>query len=194
MSSLERHLENLGDRMSGIQLQRVSSADAAALGEFFETLARDEETVRFFHPHPFSRAFAADLCARSETSRDRYYVARYRGRIVAYMMLRGWEEGYAIPSFGVCSHPGLRDAGLGQLLLAHAVTESRAAGAFKLRLTVFKSNQRVHVYRKFGFLFQDKNEQELVGLLDLGAMPSVPVRPIKLAKLEAWFTARSQAA
>jgi ribosomal protein S18 acetylase RimI-like enzyme len=181
--------------LKGIEIQRISTADATALGDFFETLASDPETVRFFHPHPFSREFAAELCARSETCRDRYHVARYRGRIAAYMMLRGWDEGYAIPSFGVCCHPGLRNAGLGQVLLAHAVAESRAAGAGKLRLTVFKSNERaVHVYRKFGFVFQEKNDNELVGLLDLGPDLSLPVRAVNLGKLEAWLTATSQAA
>ncbi len=181
--------------MKGIEIQRILTGDTTALGEFFETLASDPETVRFFHPHPFSRDFAAGLCAQAETSRDRYYVARYRGRNAGYMMLRGWDEGYAIPSFGVCCHPGLRNAGLGQVLLAHAVAESRAAGAGKLRLTVCKSNARaVHLYRKFGFVFQEKNDQELVGLLDLGADTTVPAGPINLAKLEAWFTAPSQAA
>jgi ribosomal protein S18 acetylase RimI-like enzyme len=178
-----------------IEVQRISTADSAALGEFFEALAADAETVRFFHPHPFSRAFAVELCGRTTACRDRYYVARYRDRIVAYMMLRGWDEGYAIPSFGVGSHPALRDAGLGQLLLAHAAAESRDAGASKLRLTVFKNNERaVHVYRKFGFVFQDKNEQELVGLLELRPELTLPVRPINFAKLETWFAATSEAA
>src|SRR5262249_7262953 len=104
-------------------------------------------------------------------------------------------EGYAVPSFGVCSHPALRDVGLGQALLAHAVRESRSAGASQLRLTVFKNNERaVHVYRKFGFLFHDKNEQELVGLLDLDTSLAIPVRPLNLAKIQAWFESQSRAA
>jgi ribosomal protein S18 acetylase RimI-like enzyme len=181
--------------MNGVDVQRITRADAAALGEFYETVARDEETVRFFHPHPFTRAFAAELCARIETSRDRYYVARYRGRIVGYLILRGWDEGYAIPSMGVCSHPGLRDAGLGHLLYAHGVQESRAAGAPKLRLTVLRSNERaIHIDRNFGFVFQDKNDQEVVGLLDLQGELSLPASRLNLAKLEAWYAATSQAA
>ena len=91
---------------------------------------------------------------------DRYYLALYRGRPVAYAMLRGWDEGYAVPSWGGCVHPALRGAGLGHALLVHAVAESRAAGASKLRLTVYKANQRgIHLYNKFGFVFQDKDER-----------------------------------
>jgi ribosomal-protein-alanine N-acetyltransferase len=178
-----------------IVIRRVTADDASALGDFFEALAGDAETTRFFHPHPFSREYAFQLCAKTATSQDRYYIAEYGRRVIAYMMLRGWDEGYAIPSFGVCSYPVLRDVGLGQALLAHAVAESRAVGAPKLRLTVFKANHRaVHVYRKFGFVFQDKNEHELVGLLDLSNSPSTSVRPPNVAKLRSWFDAQSRAA
>jgi [ribosomal protein S18]-alanine N-acetyltransferase len=179
----------------GIVIRRVSSTDARALGDFFTAIAADDETVRFFHPHPFTREFAGELCRRAATCQDRYYVACYQDRVIAYMMLRGWDEGYAVPSFGVCTHPALRDVGLGQALLAHAVEESRSAVAPQLRLTVFKCNERaVHVYRKFGFVFHDKNERELVGLLDLANSPAIPVRPANLSKIRTWFDSRIQAA
>jgi ribosomal protein S18 acetylase RimI-like enzyme len=181
--------------ISGIVIRKISVEDAEALGDFFAAVAVDTETVRFFHPHPFTLEFARELCIRSATCRDRYYVACFQDRMIGYMMLRGWDEGYTVPSFGVCNHPALRDVGLGQALLVHAVRESRAAGATQLRLTVFKNNERaVHVYRKFGFLFHDKNDQELVGLLDLVNCPTIPVRPLNSAKIQAWFDGKTRAA
>jgi len=178
-----------------IVIRRISAVDSPALAVFFTALAADNETVRFFHPHPFTKEYAIELCAKAVTRKDRYYIAYFKGTIIAYMMLRGWDEGYAIPSFGVCTHPALRDVGLGQALLAHAVTECRTASAAKLRLTVFKNNERAaHVYRKFGFVFTDKNERELVGVLDLEICPPIPVRPINLPKVNAWFKARTRAA
>ncbi len=105
-------------------------------------------------------------------------------------MLRGWDDGYEIPSFGGCTHSALRNAGLGQSLLAHAIVESRSAGAQRLRLTVYKSNERaVHVYRKFGFEFSDKNEHEFVGLLDLTGEVSSNARIPDYVGLEAWLKA-----
>lgn len=174
--------------VKGLTTNRLSEADADSLGRFFELLAADPETTRFFHPHPLSKAFAANLCARQSTCRDRYYVTSYHGQAVAYSMLRGWDEGYETPSFGGCTHPELRGAGLGQLLLAHAIAESRAARAGRLRLTVYKENVRaVHIYRKFGFVFTDKNEHEWVGLLDLRSpVPSFTLGP-DTAKLDAWL-------
>ncbi len=178
-----------------IVIRRISVSDGPALGDFFVTLATDGDTIDFFHPHPFTREYADELCSRSATRKDCYYVACFRGIIVAYMMLRGWDEGYSVPSFGVCNLPALRDVGLGQVLLSHAVAECRAVDAKQLRLTVFKNNERaVHVYRKFGFVFKDKNENELIGILDLGQSPSIRVRPLNLSKIIAWFEALQSAA
>src|SRR5947207_12528776 len=85
--------------MSGsIVIRRISGRDASALGDFFTALAADGESVRFFHPHPFTREFAAELCRRAAAFRDRYYVAYYKDRAIAYMILRGWDEGYAVRS------------------------------------------------------------------------------------------------
>jgi ribosomal protein S18 acetylase RimI-like enzyme len=178
-----------------ISIRQIQAADVQPLGEFFSALAADWEAIRFFHPHPFTPEFAGELCGSLPARRDRYYVATFGRVIIAYMMLRGWDEGYSVPSFGVCNHPALRDVGLGQALLAHAVSECRNIGATKLRLTVFKNNERaVHVYRKFGFVFQEKSEQELVGILDLDACPQIPVRPINLAKINDWLEAQTRAA
>jgi len=171
----------------GLTLARLTPWDAGTLASFFAILARDDETVRFFHPHLLTTAAARELCERAGRRRDRYYLMRHRNVPIAYSMLRGWDEGYSIPSFGGCTHPGLRNAGLGQFLLMQAIRESQAAGAPRLRLTVYKSNERaVHVYRKLGFTFTDKNEQELVGVLDL-AVPLAQVRPPDGARLDAWI-------
>jgi ribosomal protein S18 acetylase RimI-like enzyme len=155
---------------------------------FFEALQQDTESTRFFHPFPLTPGFAAFLCARQSESLDRHYVTHYHDRIAAYSMLRGWNEGYTTPSFGACTHPELRNAGLGHWLLAHAIAESRAAGARKLRLTVYKENLRaLHIYRKFGFVFLDRNEHELVGLLDLASALPGSGRGPDMAKLDAWL-------
>ena len=96
-----------------VQIRSLTSADGAALAEFFAAVAADAEAARFFHPHPLTRAFAVELCGRASTCRDRYFALWYGGRIAGYGMLRGWDEGFVVPSFGACVHPELRDAGIG---------------------------------------------------------------------------------
>lgn len=161
------------DSPNAIAIRPISAADADILGSFFETLDRDAETVRFFHPHPMTREFASELCGRIEQIKDRYFLAIEGTSVIGYSMLRGWDEGYRIPSFGACVHPERRNIGLGKQLLAHSIEQSRAAGAPQLRLTVFKANERaIAVYRRFGFVFTEKNADELIGLLDLNESAS----------------------
>src|SRR5260370_4843922 len=71
-----------------LTIERLAVNDAAPLAAFFAALAADPETVRFFHPHPLTAEFAYELCRRQSHARDRFYVARYRGQMAGYLMLR----------------------------------------------------------------------------------------------------------
>ncbi len=153
-----------------VRIDRIGRKDTAELADLFEELSADAETVSFFHPHPLTRHHAVWLCGPSGPRRDRYYLARREGKAVGYSMLRGWEEGYEVPSFGGCVRPAARGTGVGHALLAHAVEEARRFGAGRLRLSVYRSNARaVRLYAKFGFVFEEKNARELIGWLDLGS-------------------------
>src|SRR4051794_18682111 len=152
----------------GLEVRRAGGGDAALLGDLFEALAGDPEAAAFFRPHPLTRGYARRLCARIPAIRDRYYLAARGGRAAAYMMLRGWDEGYAVPSFGVGVHPAFRGRGVGRFLLAHAVPECRARGAPRIRLPVFEATRPAgRLYRRFGFRLTEKGPGELLGVLDL---------------------------
>jgi ribosomal-protein-alanine N-acetyltransferase len=154
--------------VQAVQIDLLRAADGTDLARLFERLATDPETISFFHPHPLTSEYAERLCARAPLRKDRYWLARYDGRPVGYSMLRGWDEGYEVPSFGGCVDVAARGVGVGHLLLAHAIREARTAGARRMRLSVCRANVRaVHLYAKFGFVFEDKNTHELIGWLDL---------------------------
>jgi ribosomal protein S18 acetylase RimI-like enzyme len=166
-------------------IRRIQPTDEQALAAFFVACAADEETRRFFHPHPLTTAFAADLCRRIRGMRDQYLLAEHAERAVGYAILRGWDEGFAIPSFGGCVHPEVRNAGLGHVLLARCMVDSRARGAKSMRLTVARANERgVHLYRKFGFRLEPKGD-DLVGMLALNAPAPQPAAP-NFAALGRW--------
>jgi ribosomal protein S18 acetylase RimI-like enzyme len=157
----------LADRGS-VSIDRIRPADEASLGDLFEEFAADTEIVQFFHPHPLTRNFATWLCGPEGPRQDRYFLARREQRLVGYSMLRGWDAGYSIPSFGNCVCRSARGLGIGRLLLAHAIEEARTAGASRLRLSVYRSNYAaLHIYSSFGFSFEEKNALELVGWLSL---------------------------
>jgi ribosomal-protein-alanine N-acetyltransferase len=146
----------------------LGPSDRHELASFFAILACDADTARFFRPHPLTEVYANLLCAGVARRRDRYFLARREGQVVGYSMLRGWDDGYVVPSFGVGIRPEARGSGLGHLLFEHAVSECLRAGAPAMRLTVYKANERaVHIYRKSGMTFQEKNADEWIGVLDL---------------------------
>jgi ribosomal protein S18 acetylase RimI-like enzyme len=73
------------------------------------------------------------------------------------------------------------------VLTTFGIDESRRAGAEKVRLTVYKRNERAaHLYAKYGFVFTDKDEHSLVGVLDLTADAPIPHRDVDEANLRAW--------
>ena len=61
---------------------------------------------KFFHPHPFTTEAARERAAY--TGKDLYYVVIEGDEILGYGMLRGWDEGYEVPSLGIVIHPAHR--------------------------------------------------------------------------------------
>jgi ribosomal protein S18 acetylase RimI-like enzyme len=154
--------------MHGLSVAELSIADEDQLVGLFGVLVTDPQTVEFFHPHPLTAEYALQLCRSQGVKKDRYYLTRRQGQLVGYSMLRGWDEGYDVPSFGGCVHPAARGTGVGHFLVIHAIGAAYALGARKLRLSLYKANLRaLHIYTKVGFAFSAKNERELIGWLDL---------------------------
>ena len=136
-----------------------------ALTECFRAFAEGSDHA-FFHPHPMTEEVATRICAYH--GRDLYYVACAAGRVLAYGILRGWDEGFDIPSLGIAIHPEARGRGLARPFMAFLHAAAKARGATKIRLTVYNDNQRaVELYRRLGYVFEPKNERELIGVMPL---------------------------
>jgi ribosomal protein S18 acetylase RimI-like enzyme len=135
------------------------------LSAFFRAFAQGPDHA-FFRPHPMTDEVAVRICAYD--GRDLYYAACAAGGVVAYGLLRGWEEGFDIPSLGIAIHPEARGRGLARPFMAFLHAAAKVRGATKVRLTVYRDNQRaVELYRRLGYIFESKNERELVGVLSL---------------------------
>jgi ribosomal protein S18 acetylase RimI-like enzyme len=154
--------------MNGVDLRPLRPDDAAALGRFLEAMTPDEQ---FFHPHPLTREAAGRLCAESEETRDEYVVAERDGEIVAYGMLRGWDEGYEIPSLGIAVHPGARGIGVGKAMMLHlhGVAARRNAPSVRLKVSV-DNTTAVDLYRSLGYVFEPLGNDELLGQLSLSVL------------------------
>lgn len=150
-------------------LRPITPADAVFLGEFFERLGADPASEHF-HPHPLTAEYAAQL-AGDTTRQDEYLVAVGDGEIVGYAMLRGWDEGYATPAFGVAVDAAHRGEGLGRALLEYALVRASERGAADVMLKVHPDNVGAkHLYESVGFTFEELAEDgvQLKGMLSFG--------------------------
>jgi ribosomal-protein-alanine N-acetyltransferase len=124
------------------------------------------EERRFFSPHPFDGETAARIC--NYTGPDAYYLMLRNGEVVGYGLLRGWEEGFAIPSLGICIAPAYRSHKLGKLLMGFLHAEARRRGCQKVRLKVRKENARARaMYCAMGYEFAFEENGFLIGILTL---------------------------
>jgi len=134
-----------------------------ALGSFFADVSKDNYAC-YYHPYSLTTETAKELCALS--GKDLHYVLTDNGMILGHGMLRGWDEGYEIPSLGIVIHPAAANKGLGTMFVKFLHSAAWIRGCFKIRLSVHKNNTvALSIYEKLGYVFVPKNEEELVGTL-----------------------------
>lgn len=155
--------------------RRLTAADAPLLEEFFRGLVGSGSDVTF-HPHAFDPPTAAWICghaAGDTTACDEYHAVLEGERIVAYGMLRGWSEGYAIPSLGIAVLPECRGRGLAHRLMHHLHGVATDRGATAIRLKVYRTNTAaIRLYESLGYRLDGFSTTELLGHVPLCSPPS----------------------
>jgi [ribosomal protein S18]-alanine N-acetyltransferase len=136
-----------------------------AFGDFLVGLKANGDEATF-HPHPLTIDQAAQLVRYS--GRDLYYLVIDGRRVLAYGMLRGWDEGYEVPSLGIAVDPRARGRGLGLCLMHFLHFAARQRGARAVRLTVGRANySAIRLYERLGYRFEPRGADELLGKLAL---------------------------
>lgn len=154
-----------GKMLSVLEFRRISPELCDALEEFFVLLMREGDE-RHFHPHQFTREQARLIAHYA--GQDLYYVLVADGQVLGYGMLRGWDEGYDIPSLGIALAPAWRDMGMGSVLMSLLHMAARVRGVKKVRLKVHKDNGRaIELYTRLGYRFVSEEAGQQVGFLEL---------------------------
>jgi len=154
--------------------QVVQPEHTQALAAFFERL-RAHQIERTFHPHPLTVDEAARRAAYR--GRDFYCVLVQATAVVGYGMLRGWDEGYQVPSLGIVVDPSVQGRGYGRLLMQFLHATARQRGAARIRLKVYPDNTKaIALYRSLGYVFQAGEGGQSVGFLELTQAVAVPQR------------------
>ena len=146
---------------------RLGHATLAPFAHFLAALEANGDRD-FFHPHGFDAEAARSLTVLSENGLDEYWLLS-ADAVLAYGMLRGWAEGFAVPSLGLAVAPGYRGKGLARSMMHHLHGRAQERGARQVRLKVDRQNLPARrLYETLGYVFQDHSPTELLGLVALG--------------------------
>jgi RimJ/RimL family protein N-acetyltransferase len=151
-------------------------ADPARLSVAIESLRHDHlealvklvedsppEYSRFFAPFPLTVG-TFDAILRKKNA-DQYFLVLHNGEPAGFYMLRGWDEGYSTPAYGVWIAHKFKGRGLAAATLEHAINTSKALGSAEIMLKVHPENLRAkELYERFEFkqVGFDERTQNLV--------------------------------
>ena len=158
---LFRRRAEQGSATVRLQVRPVRPADAEILG----TLVRLIDPT-YFRPHAMTALRAAQIAHLD--GRDVYLLGFVEGEAVAYGMLRGWDEGYAVPSLGVGVRRGALRMGHGRAMMVALHDAARRGGARRVRLRVHPENIAAQaLYRSFGYRDAGVDRGEILMILDV---------------------------
>lgn len=129
--------------------------DAAAVSELLR--AQPPEYARFFYAFGFEEeAVRRVLAARVK---DNYSGIFWRGELACFFMLRGWDAGYEVPSFGVLVDVKHRGRAFMRIALDVSKLICRLTGAPRLMAKIHPDNVSPRGARRLG-LVQTGFEEE----------------------------------
>jgi ribosomal-protein-alanine N-acetyltransferase len=150
--------------LAEVSIRAVETRDLECLTSFLEDNNRPQIT-RGFHPFPLNHETSARIA--NGPSLDRFFVALLNEQIIGISMLRGWDEGYEIPSFGIMVDYRYQGQGIGRKLTEFAIAEAEHIGCLRVRLSVIASNiAAVHLYTSLGFNETSRERITISGLPD----------------------------
>jgi [ribosomal protein S18]-alanine N-acetyltransferase len=153
---------NLGLKVKYVN---VSPAWVNGLAELFEALIVNGDELNF-HPHPLNLIMANEIAAYE--GEDLYYLQVVKETVTGYAMLRGWDEGYKIPSLGIAIHPYHQGRGMAALFMDYLHYQAIQKGAQMVMLKVHSRNKKArNVYERMGYSFTSTVENQLVGYKEL---------------------------
>jgi ribosomal protein S18 acetylase RimI-like enzyme len=121
--------------------------------------AESPEYLKHFTAFELSNKVFVNLLTK--VVKDKYFGIFYGEEIVGFYMLRGFDEGFEIPSYGVIILSKFSNKGLSKLTLYHAFALCRLNKVKKLMLKVRPENTYAKkLYESFGFEktgFDNKN-------------------------------------
>jgi len=148
-------------------LSKLDSQHQISLINFLGLLQQHNDH-KTFHPHEFDNQSIEKIIKLSRSGPDEYWILEHNNEILAYGLLRGWSEGFTIPSIGLAVSPNYRGLGLGEQMMLFLHARAKDKGCDKIRLTVYKDNiSAIKLYHKLGYVLEDYSDLSLIGFINL---------------------------
>ncbi len=149
---------------SSIDVEEVGPQHVQSLADLFER-NRVPLVTDTFDPFELTSEQATRIAL--EPRRDMFFVARLRDALIAMSMLRGFDEGFVVPSFGIFVDHRHHGRGIGRELTAWTVEAARDRGCPAVRLSVYASNTTaLRLYRSLGFQDRERTPVDRGGVTD----------------------------
>lgn len=131
-------------------IRPLHACDAPALAKLLA--AQRADYIAHFSPFEFDERTVAEVL--STARRDRFWALCTDGEIAGFFMLRGFDAGYARPSYGVFVAEHAAGRGLARESLRFALEWCAENGVESVLLKVARENQRARgIYIAAGFEF-----------------------------------------
>ena len=105
---------------------------------------------QYFIPFTFDLETISGIL--SKAIKDQIYGIYVEDNLAGFYMLRGFDEGYSFPSYGVWISEKYSNKGLSTFTLQHAISFCKLNSIKKIMLKVHPDNIAAkHIYEKYGF-------------------------------------------
>lgn len=152
--------------MKGLVVRELTPPDADALSAML--LSASPEYQRYFAPFPFDEASIRKML--ESACDDRYWAICFGRDLAGFVMLRGFDNGYEVPSYGVSICERFARRGLLKLSLSFVIAWCRLNDIPRMMLKVHPDNFVAKgAYERIGFSFDraEPSSGQLVYYLDL---------------------------
>jgi RimJ/RimL family protein N-acetyltransferase len=140
--------------MHNLTIRELQATDGAALSTML--LSNSPAYQAYFIPFSFEEAAITAMLTRAV--KDRYWGMWVGSDLAAFFMLRGFDEGYAMPSYGVAVAEPHSGKGLLKLSLQFALTWCKVNGVARMMLKVHPDNIIARrIYERFGFQYDGED-------------------------------------
>lgn len=140
-----------------VEIKELQSEQTSTLSALILNAPKDY--TKYFVPFPFQEDSIKKIINKAVN--DKYFGIFINDDLAGFYMLRGFDQGYEVPSYGVWISDKFSGLGLSKLTLQHAITFCKINTINKIMLKVHPENIIAKsIYEAFGFKqegFDEKN-------------------------------------